>query len=283
MQEMTDVNCRGLFSRFWNKGGFVLCVAGSADICINEQKRRLVRGDVFVLTPLVHICDFVPDAGFEAVSFIDELKVYYPTFRLISDTAIPWRVRENPCWRLSEAEIAYVTAQGERVESKRRLSVGCGSSDERILLAGQIDLIKRETMLEIVGNRISATPAARDSGDRCSAVAYRFILSLHDNYRIRRSVAWYASEAGLSPGHFSKTVRRVTGKSPSEWIAAVTVAYVRFMLEQSDESIKEIAHELNFPEQFTFRKYFKSHVGIPPREYRRIYGGANRKTHLRCL
>lgn len=44
------------------------------------------------------------------------------------------------------------------------------------------------------------------------------------------------------------------------------------MLEQDDKSIKEIAHELNFPEQFTFRKYFKARVGIPPKEYRRRYG-----------
>ncbi|MBO6073593.1 MAG: helix-turn-helix domain-containing protein, partial [Paludibacteraceae bacterium] len=31
---------------------------------------------------------------------------------------------------------------------------------------------------------------------------------------------------------------------------------------------KEVAAELGFPEQFTFRKYFKTHTGISPSEFR---------------
>lgn len=271
--DMALAECDGLFPRLWHKGGFVLCIAGSADIRLNDRRHRLERGDVFVLTPLVHVGGFVPHDGFAVVSFIDELKTYYPIFRLISDTSVPWLVRTNPCWRLSEEEIAHVIAQNERIERKRILYDECGSSDAGLLLAGQIDTIKRETMLEIVGNQVLRSSVVAKSTNRNDGVAYRFILSLHDNYRMHRSVAWYASEAGLSSGHFSKTVKAVTGKSPSEWIATVTVAYIGFMLEQGDKSIKEIAHELNFPEQFTFRKYFKSHVGIPPKEYRRRFGG----------
>ena len=33
-----------------------------------------------------------------------------------------------------------------------------------------------------------------------------------------------------------------------------------------------MATELNFPEQFTFRKYFKQHTGIAPKEYRASSG-----------
>lgn len=249
-----------------------MCIAGGADIFVSDRKYRLECGDVFVLTPLVQVYDFVPDAEFSFVSFIDELKVYYPIFRLISDTMIPWLVRANPCWRLSEEEMVYVIGRNDRIELKRKMSECCDSVDKRIVLSVQMELIKRETMLEIVGNHISCQPIAMEPAHRRDAVAYRFILSLHDNYRCRRSVAWYASEAGMSSGHFSKIVRLVTGKSPSDWISTVTVAYVRFMLKQDDKSIKEIAHELNFPEQFTFRKYFKARVGIPPKEYRRRYG-----------
>ena len=32
--------------------------------------------------------------------------------------------------------------------------------------------------------------------------------------------------------------------------------------------IKEVAQELNFPEQFTFRKYFKLYTGVSPKEYK---------------
>jgi len=33
--------------------------------------------------------------------------------------------------------------------------------------------------------------------------------------------------------------------------------------------VKEVADRLGFPEQFTFRKYFKTHTGISPTEYRK--------------
>jgi len=35
--------------------------------------------------------------------------------------------------------------------------------------------------------------------------------------------------------------------------------------------VKQVAEELGFPEQFTFRKYFKTHTGISPREYQKMY------------
>ncbi len=43
---------------------------------------------------------------------------------------------------------------------------------------------------------------------------------------------------------------------------------IKQLLLELDKSIKEIASELHFPEQFTFRKFFKQDVGIPPTEYR---------------
>ena len=39
---------------------------------------------------------------------------------------------------------------------------------------------------------------------------------------------------------------------------------------QQDLQVKDIADRLGFPEQFTFRKYFKTHTGMSPTEYRRL-------------
>ncbi|MGN0206489.1 MAG: helix-turn-helix domain-containing protein, partial [Muribaculaceae bacterium] len=59
-------------------------------------------------------------------------------------------------------------------------------------------------------------------------------------------------------------------KTPSEWIAYITMLNAKTLLKTSDKNIKEIAAELNFPEQYTFRKYFKHHTGMSPKEYRKI-------------
>ncbi len=116
---------------FWNKGGFVLCTAGYADVSINEQRYRLTRGSVFVVTPLVQVYDFRPSPDFGKISFVRELKDFYPIFRLISDTGIPLKVKEKPCWRISEAEIGYVIAQYDRIAEKMSEAEAAESSDCR--------------------------------------------------------------------------------------------------------------------------------------------------------
>ena len=141
------------------------------------------------------------------------------------------------------------------------------ATEKQQILTHIINLICVETMLEVVSNRIQMFESSFDSV-RNSNVAYRFILTLHENYYRERTVSWYASQANMSTGHFSAIIRESTGQSPSEWISSVTTTYAKLLLEQTNKSIKEIANELNFPEQFTFRKYFKRYAGISLTDYR---------------
>lgn len=84
-------------------------------------------------------------------------------------------------------------------------------------------------------------------------------------------MSFYANEVNLSLSHFTRTVKKCTGRTPSEWIATITITNAKLMLEQSDMNIKEVAAELNFPEQYTFRKFFKQHEGIPPKAFRQSH------------
>ena len=92
-------------------------------------------------------------------------------------------------------------------------------------------------------------------------------LALH--YTERRTVAEYAAEASLSVRHFSTLIHQYTGRTPMQWIHFFTIGQAKHLL-QSNLQIKEIAYRLGFPEQFTFRKYFKTHTGISPSQYRKV-------------
>lgn len=255
--------------QYWDKGGFALCIEGYADISLNEQKFRLTRGCVFIVTPLVQIYEMTPSEDYKSISFVNDIKVFYPIFELIADTGIPLKVREYPCWQLTDEEVAYVIRQDERIRKKQLLMKDDISADERSLLAHHIHLMRHETMLELVSNHIRRYPAQVDTVNKQIVLAYRFILALHENYQSQRSVSWYASAAHLSPGHFTTLIKSATGKTPSDWISTVTITYAKLLLDQKAKSIKQIAAELNFPEQFTFRKYFKQHTGMSPSDYRK--------------
>jgi AraC family transcriptional activator of pobA len=53
------------------------------------------------------------------------------------------------------------------------------------------------------------------------------------------------------------------------WIVEKTIAEAKFLLRNSDISIKEIAYRLGFAESPHFSNYFKKHTKISPVLYRK--------------
>ena len=64
-------------------------------------------------------------------------------------------------------------------------------------------------------------------------------------------------------------MKAVSHRSPNEWIDKYVTLELRVLLQNTSKSIKEIAKELNFPNQSFLGKYFKEHVGISPSRYRK--------------
>lgn len=106
---------------------------------------------------------------------------------------------------------------------------------------------------------------AQDRGD---VTLSRFLVSLYDHGHEQRTVQFYAAEQHLSPYYFSCIIKERSGLSASGWIAGVTMSFARQYLENSQMSIKEIAHRLGFPDQSAFGRYFKQREGCSPTIYR---------------
>ena len=98
----------------------------------------------------------------------------------------------------------------------------------------------------------------------------QFIALLESGiYRTERNVAYYASRLCITPKYLSKLIKQATGRSAPDWIDAYVILEAKNLLRYSGKSIKEIVQDLNFPSQSVFYKYFKSHTGLTPSEYRK--------------
>ena len=73
----------------------------------------------------------------------------------------------------------------------------------------------------------------------------------------------------LTPNYLSSVVRKVSGKSATEWIDDFVISEAKIMLRYLDVSIQEVAYKLNFTTQSAFGKYFKQCTGMSPREFRK--------------
>ena len=97
----------------------------------------------------------------------------------------------------------------------------------------------------------------------------RFLHLVQRHYAGQRSVSFYAGKMCVTPKYLSETVKTVSRRTPNEWIDNYVTMELRAQLRNTTKSIKEIAREMNFPNQSFLGKYFKEHVGMSPMSYRK--------------
>ena len=87
-------------------------------------------------------------------------------------------------------------------------------------------------------------------------------------------VASVARKVGLSYESFRKKFRHALGFSPGQFHLDARIDRAAALLHQGQHSVKQIAEQLNFCDEFYFSRCFKRRFGQAPREFRRrIRGG----------
>lgn len=105
-------------------------------------------------------------------------------------------------------------------------------------------------------------------GGRSQAIFDSFLKLVAEYHCSERNVSFYADRLCLTPKYLSKLIKTISDRSAPEWIDSFVILEAKNMLKYSDMPIKEIVYHLNFPNQSVFYKFFKSHTGMTPSEYR---------------
>ncbi|MGE8378249.1 MAG: helix-turn-helix domain-containing protein, partial [Sphingobacterium sp.] len=95
---------------------------------------------------------------------------------------------------------------------------------------------------------------------------------LENEYKKHKSVSFYAEYYNLSSAAFTKKVKQKWGKSPSTLIQERIVLESKRLLHLTTKSIKEIAAELQYLDEFYFSRFFKKMTGVSPKVFREQVG-----------
>jgi len=95
-----------------------------------------------------------------------------------------------------------------------------------------------------------------------------FIELVEKYHNTERSVGFYADKLCISSKYLSQIIKNVSGFSAPDIINKYVILEAQHLLRHTEMSVKEIADQLNFPNQSFFYKYFKSHTGCTPNSYR---------------
>lgn len=84
-----------------------------------------------------------------------------------------------------------------------------------------------------------------------------------------------AGHVGISTRHFIRRFKKATGESPLNYLQQLRIETAKNSLEMRSDTINDITLAIGYENSGTFRKLFKTHTGLSPREYRDKFSRLN--------
>ena len=95
---------------------------------------------------------------------------------------------------------------------------------------------------------------------------------VEEHFLSEKSLSFYADLLHVTSNTLSKKIKSKFNKTPSQIIQERVILEAKKQIHLTRKSIKEIAIELKFNDEFHFSKYFKKYVGISPTQFRKEAG-----------
>ncbi|MBL7952501.1 MAG: helix-turn-helix domain-containing protein [Flavobacteriales bacterium] len=96
----------------------------------------------------------------------------------------------------------------------------------------------------------------------------RFSELVERDFKEHRSVAGYADQMAISPGHLNELVKKRLGRNASDVIHERVLLEAKRLLLHADLTVKEVSHALSMDDPAYFNRMFKKATGQTPLEYR---------------
>ena len=239
-----------------------MCLQGSATVKVNLQEYRICGNELVTL---------MPDAIIHGYSFSDDFSgVMVLLSNSVAEELLPditsvlpilMDFRQSPVIKLMPDEAKSLYEFYKFIWDKiPRVHGDYGKSE----LNGLLLSIFYE-VLSVCKERYTYGKFKRTRNEE---TFYKFYSLIEKEYCRERSVVYFADRLCISPKHLSMVVKKVSGRTASDWIDDYVILQAKQLLRSSSLTIQEVSRELNFSNQSFFGKYFKKHVGMSPSEYR---------------
>lgn len=96
--------------------------------------------------------------------------------------------------------------------------------------------------------------------------------AIEENFKQMHSAGEYASLLNISPGNLAKITKTCINKTISDLIAERIVIEAKRELYLTKKTVKEIAFDLGYEDEYYFSRFFKSNAEVSPQLYRETIG-----------
>lgn len=104
--------------------------------------------------------------------------------------------------------------------------------------------------------------------DKASSPIQPVIELMKKNLHKNLTLEDFASAANLSVSHLSALFKKATKYSPSNLFTSLKIQKASQLLQEGDNKIKEVAHQLGYDDQYHFSRVFKKVMGVSPKKFK---------------
>lgn len=238
----------------------VVCIKGRLQVEINSKPYTIQKDEILFCGQNYILSNYMISLDFECkiLGLSNDIiqQVLYPNRDIWNKI---FYLNQNPILRLNEEEISTFGKYYELAKTK------FDKTKHRYYKESMIALIQAITYdaLALLDDVVSTDINIMYQGE---LLFKRFIILLSEDRETNREVGYYAKILCVTPKYLSTVCKKQSGKTASKWIQEKTVNKIRYLLKNSEKSIKEISDELNFPNISFFGKYVKEHLGMSDRK-----------------
>lgn len=239
-----------------------LCTKGQLRYRIDGKEQIINAGDILIVSEHQVIDGYNPSPTMEGLCIMMSVNFFHEIIKSVHDVSSLFVfARTQPVMKLERRECDAFKEYFAVIKQK--------ISDTKNHFRKDLIRTLLLAMFYDVGNIIYRARNFGDAQIPSEKAFTRFLRLVQDNCKRERRVSWYAQQLCISPKYLSLVVKRISGRTALEWIENYVTMELRVELKNSTKSIKEIAEDMNFPNQSFLGKYFKEHVGMTPSKYRK--------------
>lgn len=258
---LTDFNCGPAQQLLQDKGLYKILWAREKDcsIILDGYQVDLKQHQVLFSTTLNHL-EIPMDAGIIAIVFNREFYCIRDHDHEVSCNGILFLgSSQSPVISLSEKEIDSFETM---------FSVFKEEFETRDHIQGEMLRVMLKRLLIKSTRLVKKIPGVKELPNSQMEIMRKFHILVELHFREKHKVTDYAELLFKSPKTVSNIFKKAGYASPLTFINERIILEAKRLLLFSDKTAEQISYELGYKEGGHFSKFFKSHCGLPPVEFR---------------
>ena len=241
-------------------GVYAFMIKGKARATVNITQYDFHENDLIYLAPnsffLVH--EFSEDAQLSYIIFSSSFleKNAYSIRR-------PRLVTVDACQivNVTSEQAKIITDFSQLIEGAVNCSPSMLNSERMVHIYNLVHLVFQDYF-------VANSDATSKVMDRKTEIYHEYSELVMKHYHEWHHVSDYADALHITVPHLCSTIKQASQRTAGDWIAEAILTDAKAQLKLSVTPIKEIAISLGFENVAFFNRFFKTHVGITPKNYR---------------